>query len=99
GRALRQAQALRPAGMVVLALHPHLLPDRLPQPRDRAGQLGVGVLELPAARADHPGRQRAPRMMRTIENGPVARAVRLFMLHASLLTPRTTPSSSSARWL
>ena len=43
------------AGLVVLAGRARVLPDRLPQPPGRAAQLGVGVLELPAQRADHPG--------------------------------------------
>src|SRR5690606_18587404 len=41
------------AGLVVLAHRPPVLPDRLPQPAHRAGELGLVVLDLPAARADH----------------------------------------------
>ena len=48
-------EAVGRAGVVVLAGRARVLPDRLPQPADRADQLGVGVLELPAPRADHPG--------------------------------------------
>src|SRR3546814_3003948 len=56
------------AGVVVLAHRAHFLPDRLPQPAGGDAQLDVGLLELPARGADHPG----PGLGRKA-NGPVSR--------------------------
>ena len=44
------------AGLAVLAVRPHLLPDRLSQPPDRHGRLGLGVFHV---RAQRPGGRRA----------------------------------------
>lgn len=48
-----QTQALRHRRLVVLAGRARVLPDRLPQPFRGAGELGDGLLELPARRTHH----------------------------------------------
>ncbi len=56
---LRHAALQRPAGVAVLAVRPHLLPDRLSQPADGDDRLGMGVLHLRARRSR---RRRAGRL-------------------------------------
>ena len=52
----RHAALQRPGRVAVLAVRAHLLPDRLSQPADGDGRLGLGVLHVRARRA---GRRRA----------------------------------------
>src|SRR3546814_18159385 len=80
------------AGVVVLAHRAHFLPDRLPQPAGGDAQLDVGLLELPARGADHPGPGLGSKA-----NGPVYRAVSNHQSTVKALRPPPAPSPSSAR--
>ena len=56
GRRPRRAAPDAAARVVVLALRPHHVPGRLPQPPERAARVGVLVLHVPARRAADHGR-------------------------------------------
>src|SRR3546814_7842387 len=85
-----QAEAVGRAGVVVLAHRAHFLPDRLPQPAGGDAQLDVGLLELPARGADHPGPGLGSKA-----NGPVSRAVSNHQSPVTALDRKSTRLNSS----